>query len=78
VLQLFVGFGLLNNIFLSSIFSIRYFYMDGLLAHHRTLNLVWFLSFNLPGKGDPASSYATTAVALRDIRTHKPPRHVKA
>jgi hypothetical protein len=39
--------------------------MDELLAHHITLNLDWFLSFDLPSKGDPASSYTTTVVALR-------------
>jgi len=26
--------------------------MDGLLAHHMTLNLVWLLSFDPPGKED--------------------------
>jgi len=33
--------------------------MARLLAHLTTLNLACFLSFNLPGKGDPASSCAT-------------------
>jgi hypothetical protein len=29
--------------------------------------LVWVISFDLSGKGDPASSYATTIIALRII-----------
>jgi hypothetical protein len=47
--------------------------MDELLAHHITLNLNWFLSFDLPSKGDPVSSYATTGIALRVTGTCKPP-----
>ena len=49
------------------IFRILFFYIDGLLAQRITLNLGWFLSFNLPGKEDPASSYATAGVAIRVI-----------
>jgi hypothetical protein len=34
-----------------SIFSI-FLHVDGFLAHRMTLNLVWLLSFDLPGKED--------------------------
>jgi hypothetical protein len=34
------------------IFSILFFHIDGLLAHRMILNLVWLLSFDLPGKED--------------------------
>jgi hypothetical protein len=52
--------------------------MDGLLAHHITLKLLWFLCFNMPGKEDPASSYAATGIVLKVIGTGKPPCHIKA
>jgi hypothetical protein len=29
--------------------------------------LVWIITFDLSGKGDPASSYATAGIALRII-----------
>jgi len=47
--------------------------MDGLLAHRMNLYLVWFLSFDLPSKDIPASSYATTGIARRVTGTRKPP-----
>jgi hypothetical protein len=41
-----------------------FFNMARLLAHLTTPNLAYFLSFNLPGKGDPASSCATAKYSL--------------
>ena len=38
---------------------------------------VWVLSFDLSGKGDPASSYATAGIALWIIAPRKPPYPVK-
>jgi len=35
------------------------------------------LSFDLSGKGDPASSYATAGIALWIIAPHKPPYPAK-
>ena len=31
--------------------------------------LVWVITFDLSGKGDPTSSYATAGIALRIIKT---------
>jgi len=42
--------------------------MARLLAHLTTLNLACFLSFNLPGKGDPASSCSTAKYSLEDYQ----------
>jgi hypothetical protein len=40
--------------------------------------LVWNLTLELSGLGDPASSYATAGIALEIIGTRKPHRHDKA
>jgi hypothetical protein len=40
--------------------------------------LVWNLSLDLSGLGDPASSYATAGIALEIIGARKPHRHDKA
>jgi hypothetical protein len=40
--------------------------------------LVWNLTLDLSGLGDPASSYATTGIALEIIVARKPHRHDKA
>jgi hypothetical protein len=40
--------------------------------------LVWNLTLDLSGLGDPASSYATVGIALEIIGVHKPHRHDKA
>jgi len=45
--------------------------MEMLVAHRITRTLVWFLSFDLLGKADPASSYANAGIALRVIGTGK-------
>ena len=52
--------------------------MNGLLAHHITLELLWFLCFNLPGKEDPAINYAAIGKALKIIGKGKPPHHIEA
>jgi hypothetical protein len=38
---------------------------------------VWLLPFDLPGLGDPTSSYATASIALRVTEACKLPHHVK-
>jgi hypothetical protein len=40
--------------------------------------LVWNLTLDLSGLGDPASSYATAGTALEIIGARKPHRHDKA
>jgi hypothetical protein len=40
--------------------------------------LVWNLTLDLSGLGDPASSYATVGIALEIIGARKPHRHDKA
>jgi hypothetical protein len=40
--------------------------------------LVWNLTLDLSGLGDPASSYATAGIALEIIGARKPHRHDKA
>jgi hypothetical protein len=40
--------------------------------------LVWNLTLDLSGLGDPASSYATAVIALEIIGARKPHRHDKA
>jgi hypothetical protein len=40
--------------------------------------LVWNLTLDLSGLGDPASSYATAGVALEIVGARKPHRHDKA
>jgi hypothetical protein len=39
--------------------------------------LVWVSTFDLSGKGDPASSYATAGIALRIIWPRKPHHYLK-
>jgi hypothetical protein len=40
--------------------------------------LVWILTLDLSGLGDPASSYATAGICLEIIGARKPHRHDKA
>jgi hypothetical protein len=62
----------------------RFFPGVGLSAPRPTPNLedqvflfVWAITFDLSGLGDPASSYATTGLALQIIWPHKPHHYVK-
>jgi hypothetical protein len=73
-----VSSGLLNSSLKFSAFSTFRFFYNELLAHHITLKLLWFLCFNLPGKEDPASNYATTGIALKVIEKGKPSCHMEA
>jgi hypothetical protein len=59
--------------------SSRVLWWDNHLSpeHLRVFHFVWHLPFDLFGLGDPASSYATTDIALRVIEACKPHHHDK-
>ena len=52
-------------------------YAQPLTWRTRVFCFVWAITFDLSGLGDPASSCATTGIALRIIWPHNPHHYVK-